>query len=112
MIEITAEEAIARLADDAKVEVRFECVPNTGETHVAHLERHSILADALNGKHPVFESGPSAQSINFGVYIQFQHKVHGPGLLFMSTKPECQLSEAQLDESLERGYGADLFSRV
>lgn len=106
------EEAIARLSDDAKVGVRFDCVPNTGETHVASLERPSILAEALNGKHRVFESGPSAQAINFGVYIQFQHKVHGLGLLFMATKPECQLSEAQLDESLARGYGADLFSNV
>lgn len=77
--------ALALLPTTEKVEARFECRPNTGCSYIYMIERADLaqqLAKAL-----IFQAKPEARRVGYGIYIEFFHKQHGPGLMFFRTAP-------------------------
>lgn len=110
-IEISKQEALARLADGDSLMCRYEVVPNDGITRWNFIPRDNVLL-CIKRAPRVFESGPLAQLDNVGLYIHafMSVPILRAALLFLPTKPECRLSKAQLQESLKRGRGADIFS--
>jgi hypothetical protein len=94
---ISLEEALDRLSDDDPMELWFECRPNTGVTHcidVAHDEVVQMLKNSPDGT--IAESGWSAQKKDLGIYVPFEARLLGWGLLFIRTKPEKRISKKEL----------------
>ena len=110
-IQITLKEALARLSTKEVLTCYFECRPNNGFTFECKIDRQSIVDFLTTTSATVYEAGAVAQSRDTGIFTGFEHKVQGPGVLFMETRRECRLNEQQLRESLERGRGADIFSQ-
>jgi hypothetical protein len=108
---ISTAEAEARMDGADSVEVRFERRPNDGLTTACYVPRCWLLK-LMKEAGLVFESGKEGQKIDFGISVPFCHYKRGRGLLFIKTKSECRLTEQQLQESQDRGSGADLFSGV
>lgn len=109
-VEISVEEALARMSLSDPIEVWFEPDTDTGETQVATVERAG-LAETLR-QTQLFESGKHGQESDMGINVNFIHKTRGHGILFIKTRPECRQSDEQLSESLKRGHAANIFSRV
>jgi hypothetical protein len=106
-------EALTRLALDDPMEVRIEMLPNTGYTAIEQWPRSKVEARVkLNTP---FESGATAQRMDFGVHVHVTifngpNGAQGLARVFFKTKPECRLTPEQLEESLKRGHGTALFS--
>ena len=111
MIQISNQEALARLAEGSIIEVHFEQRPDSGATHAYHLEWLDVVL-LLSVAPRVFETGSEGQALDFGIYVKFTHKEFGKGLLFIATNPECRLTEEQLEESSLRGHGEDIFYQL
>lgn len=109
---ITKEEALARLADGEMLTVHIEKIPNTGTTNIEEWSREDVLGRIHNND--VFESGAMGQQRDYGIHLHVicYSGPQGPGILriFLPTKPECRLTAQQLEESLARKKGANLFS--
>lgn len=108
-IQLSIQEAVARLADGREIETRFEPIKSGTTTHVNLVERVGII-EIIEATGGAFESGLDGQSLDFGMYINYIAKKHGKGRLFLATKPECRLSERQITQSLDNGVGSDIFS--
>jgi hypothetical protein len=112
MIQISFEEALARLADDDPLEVRVETIPNNGVTIVQMEARDFCIARLRNNN--VWETGIKGQNEDLGINIVTlgSQKAGHLGLVnvFFKTKPECRLNEEQLAESVKRRAADSLFS--
>jgi len=109
-VQISVAEALARMTKADPVTVWFEPTPSTGITHVAEIERAGLV-DMLS-RSLLFESGKHGQASDMGVNTNFTHKVHGRGILFVQTRPECRRTDEQLAESVERRHAENIFSRA
>lgn len=115
MIPISKQEALDRLAEGDPLEVHIEAVPNNGTTAVQKESRQWCI-DRINRSRDMYETGIEGQRRNMGintVCVGSQKPGHiGLVMVFFPTKPELQLSEADLAESLARGHGLEGLSSV
>lgn len=114
MIELSFDEAMARLSDMDPMEVHIETIPNNGLTHVQKMNRMDCIARLRNNN--VFEAGIVAQRRDLGLYVNCIGSPTGDIRdtrilrVFFPTKPECRLNEEQLAESVKRSGGASIHS--
>lgn len=110
-IKISMQEAFARMADGDPVEVRLDYVDPAVTT--SQLETWSrTKAEARIKLNTPFESGPHGQEEDWGIYVYLVVYWPRPGIVrcFFRTKPECRLTPEQLQQSLARNAGENLFS--
>jgi hypothetical protein len=114
MIHISFEEALARLSDEDHLYVWIDRVPNNGITVIQKMPRQFCI-NRLRNNQP-FESGTEAQKKDMGINIVTLASPTGKAedlclcMIFFPTKPECRLTEAQLNDSLMAERGQNLFS--
>lgn len=114
MIPISLQEALARLSTNDPIEVHIERVPNNGTTHIQTFSR-AYCMERLQNNQP-YETGKVGQSKDIGINIVTVASPTGKAedlglcMVFFQTRPECRLTNEQLEQSKARGRGANIFS--
>ena len=92
------EEAILRIAQDFKVTTMFQGLPDvTGINYKNEYDRSDLIDMLRQSPLPIYESGPVAQRLGYGIYVVTTHRKLGRGQLFIQTVSKNQHDQKETD---------------